>query len=322
MMAFDHARTALLGASLLGLAAAGGCGGLKCGGEGDAAGRGANATKGRPREHRPVTEDGLEVILANPNKRGGPTPSKAGDRARQREREHLVMTPTTPDPHGGHFTLQEAVEGLPTDGGLIAEIGTDFGTLLCDLHADRAPNTVANFIGLARGKRQWWDARAAAWSNRPYYRGGTFYRVIPDYLIQSGDYLNDGTGRIGYEIRDENHPTLRHDRAGQLCMATQGGPNHNGGQFFITDGAAPRLDGSSTVFGQCQQTDIVHRIARVPQVGPPSNAPVTPIVITRLLIRRQRGGAVAAKVTMPQLPPGEQGTVRGASEDPSSKNRR
>ena len=116
-------------------------------------------------------------------------------------------------------------------------------------------NTVANFIGLARGLRPWWDARAGEWVRRPYYTGLIFHRVIPGYMVQSGDYLADGTGTVGYTIDDEGDDTGTHDRAGQLAMANADGEDTAGAQFFITDGPAPELDDDGyTVFGQCLES--------------------------------------------------------------------
>lgn len=238
----------------------------------------------------PTLDDGTPIIAADPREALGeaapsqPTPP-LGD---------LVRKPTSPDPEAGDFTLDEAVAGMSTDGKLVAEIRTDLGTVFCDLYADRAPRTVANFVGLARGTRPWWDPRTAAWVKRPFYDGTTFHRVIPEFMIQGGDTMGDGSGGVGYEFADEVHPSLEHDRAGRLCMANHG-KNTNGGQFFITDAAAPHLDAleSFTVFGQCEPTDVVAHIARVPQIGPPSNRPVTKVSIDAVRIHRASGGAGA-----------------------------
>ena len=108
-------------------------------------------TVGNARDERaPMrTSDGLEVISGQRSNRSAQSESDP----------NLIREPNRPDPHGGEFTLTEAVEGMETDGQLVAEFNTTFGTLFCDLYADKVPNTVANFIGLARGKRAWWDAR-------------------------------------------------------------------------------------------------------------------------------------------------------------------
>ncbi len=260
-----------------------------------------------------VADDGSPIIFAG--RRDTPPPVSAPPA----DRDSLRREPNAPDPERGEFTLEEAVVGLPIDGTLVAEIGTDLGTLLCDLHADRAPVAVANFVGLARGIRPWWDARAGEWVRRPYYRGLTFHRVIPEYLVQGGDYLGDGTGTVGYTIPDEVDDSLSHDRAGQLCMANRDdAPSSAGAQFFITDGPAPQLDrGGYTIFGQCMPAHVVSQIARVPQSPELDNRPLTPVRITRLLIRRVVGGAAAAEPTRPQLPPGEPEQPRGASEGPT-----
>lgn len=240
------------------------------------------------------TEDGYEIIGAR---------RRNDTKAPNVDRDNLIMEPTSPDPEEGEFTLDEAVEGLPTDGGLVAEIATTLGTFFCDLHTEEAPNTVANFIGLARGRRAWWDARRGEWRTHRYYDGLTIHRVIPDYLVQGGDYLAGEGGPIGYTIPDEPHDMLSHDRAGQLCMASTG-VNQNGAQFFVTDGARPELDEDSqfTIFGQCRPTEVIERLARVPQVD--DNRPLTPIRIHRVYIQRVRGGAANATRTQPQMPEG------------------
>jgi len=205
----------------------------------------------------------------------------------------IAQPPTTPDPRGGKFTLNDALKDLPGKQPLVATIRTNLGTLYCDLFDDKAPNTVANFVGLARGLREVWSGKDKAWVAKPYYDGTTFHRVIPGFMIQGGDWKGDGSGNLWYSIPDEVHPSLKHDRAGLLCMANRG-PNTNEGQFFITEGAAPHLDGSYSIFGQCIPTEIVNRIARVPQSGAPNNRPLTPVVMERVTIERRAGGANAA----------------------------
>jgi len=261
-----------------------------------------------------VADDGTTIVFADaqraaqPTRRSAPAPDE----------EHLIREPNTPDPEEGEFTLEEAVVGMPIDGTLVLELGTTFGTVLCELYADRAPNTVANFIGLARGLRPWWDARAGEWRTEPYYGGLTFHRVIPEYLIQGGDYLGDGSGTVGYTLEDENHDTLSHDRAGQLVMASADGENSAGAQFFISDGPAPQLDsGGYTIFGQCRPEHVISQIARVPQRPDSDNVPLTDVRIRRILIQRVVGGFAEARPTQPQLPEGEPETPRGASRDPS-----
>jgi len=264
---------------------------------------------------RPVTEDGYEVVEASPRMR-----QREEEERRSDARENLMLEPDEPDPMADGFTLTQAVEGLPTDGQLVAEIVTSLGTVFCDLMAEKAPKTTANFIGLARGKRPWWDARVGQWRlNKPYYDGTLIHRVLPDYLIQGGDYLADGTGTPGYTLEHEDHDENRHDEAGILAMASHG-PNENGAQFFITDGSASDLnvEDQYTVFGRCEQPEIVERIARVPQGG--DNRPLTDVRIENVIIQRVAGGAANAERTPPQMPEGyDPDAVRNASPGPSEQ---
>lgn len=320
---------ALLTLSLSSLAAAG-CGEERGGGAGASAGEGAGASERgaaaatEPVRTHGVTEDGEEIVFAG---RPTATPLTAGAVGRVAagtiDRERLILEPTSPDPEGGDYTLEEAVVEMPIDGDLVAEIGTQFGAILCDLYADRAPRAVASFIGLARGRRPFWDAAGGAWVTRPFYRGLSFFRVIPGFLVQAGDYLEDGTGGVGYTIPLERHETLSHDRAGRLALATHDGdPDSGAAQFYITDGPNQALDGTATIFGQCRPEDLIAQLARVVQSGEPENRPLTPVVITRLLIRRVEGGAAAATPTMPRHPEGEPEVGRAASPGPSELRER
>jgi peptidyl-prolyl cis-trans isomerase A (cyclophilin A) len=214
----------------------------------------------------------------------------------------VVQPPTSPDPHGGTFTLDEATKGLDKKGTLATQIETNMGSFYCDLFPDKAPNSVANFIGLARGLRKFWDAEKLAWTAIPYYDQTTFHRVLPGFMIQGGDRSGTGRGGVGYMLHDEVSPGQRHDKPGQLCMANRG-KNKNEAQFFITEAAAPHLDGSYTIFGQCEPATLVQRIARVPQEGPPTNTPLTPVKIERVKVRRLVGGAAAWMPASAKLPP-------------------
>jgi len=192
---------------------------------------------------------------------------------------------TLNDPHHGAYTISEATMDVPGNGRLIAEIQTSQGAITCTLLDGKAPNTVANFIGLATGKRAFRDPVTNQWINRPAYDNTTFHRVINQFMIQGGDPKGDGTGEPGYVIRDENWEGAKHDRAGQLCMANRG-PNTNGAQFFITDEKAAHLDGQYTIFGNCEPSvETVHKIAKVDVVH---EKPVTPVKIESVTIRRVR----------------------------------
>jgi peptidyl-prolyl cis-trans isomerase A (cyclophilin A) len=185
------------------------------------------------------------------------------------------------DPQKGTFTLADATKDLKGSGAIVAKIDTSKGTLQCKLLDDKAPITVANFIGLATGKRSWKDP-SGSWVNKPAYDGTTFHRIIKGFMIQGGDARGNGTGEPGYVIKDEIWDGAKHDRAGLLCMANRG-PNTNGAQFFITDAAAAHLDRSYTIFGECAPEQIVHDIANVPVTG---ERPTTPVAIKTVTISR------------------------------------
>lgn len=115
-----------------------------------------------------------------------------------------------------------------------ANLLTEKGTVRIKLYAEEAPETVNNFVFLAR---------------EGYFDGTTFHRVIEGFMAQGGDPTGTGAGGPGYSIRDEFHPDLRHDRPGMLSMANRG-PNTGGSQFFITHAATPWLDDRHAVFGE------------------------------------------------------------------------
>jgi len=184
----------------------------------------------------------------------------------------VATVPVSPDdPLKGVFTLADATQGVSGSGALIATIDTDLGKLDCKLYDDKAPLTVANFIGLARGTRPWKDPDGK-WVKKPAYDGTIFHRIIKGFMIQGGDAR--GT--------DEVWENATHDRPGLLCMANRG-PNTNGAQFFITDAAAPHLDRGYTIFGECSPEEMVHKLASVEVMG---EHPKTPPKIKSIKIRR------------------------------------
>jgi peptidyl-prolyl cis-trans isomerase A (cyclophilin A) len=168
---------------------------------------------------------------------------------------------------------------------LLAHFTTSEGKFTARLFEAEAPNTVANFKGLAEGSKDWTDPRTGKQVKQPYYDGTIFHRVIDGFMIQGGDPLGQGTGGPGYTFADEFHPTLRHTRAGLLSMANRG-PNTNGGQFFITLAPTPWLDDKHSIFGEIVEgMDVVSRIGRAP-TSKPGDRPLQPITIQSLTIER------------------------------------
>ncbi len=218
-----------------------------------------------------------QQLLAEEVTPGEPVAERAPCPAAER-----TLEPTTPDPANGAFTLEEALAGLPGQGNPRARIVTRLGTLECELFADKAPRTVANFVGLARGLRPWWDPCRKEWRRGPFYDGLVFHRLIPGFMIQGGDILGNGEGDGGYEIADEFDPSLRHDVPGVMSMANSG-PNTNGTQFFITEGPTRWLNDKHSVFGRCAHAGLVARIAREPRDA--DDRPQTPVVMRVEIVR-------------------------------------
>jgi len=160
---------------------------------------------------------------------------------------------------------------------------TTAGDIHCTLFPDKAPLTVANFIGLATGTKAWKNPQTGKMMHRvPLYNGTIFHRVIPNFMIQGGDPLGTGTGDPGYSFKDEFSDDLTFDQPGRLAMANSG-PNTNGSQFFITEVPTPHLNGKHTIFGQCEDLDIVKKIARL-ATDPRNDRPFDPPKIVSIKI--------------------------------------
>jgi peptidyl-prolyl cis-trans isomerase A (cyclophilin A) len=171
--------------------------------------------------------------------------------------------------------------------GLYASFETTLGRIVCRLFPEKAPLAVQNFVELAQGKKKWYNEAERKWEMRPYYNGLTFHRVIPEFMIQGGDYRGNGTGRIGYSFKDEFSSDLKFNRAGCLAMANAG-PNTNGAQFFITVASTPWLNQKHTIFGEVVEgQNIADSISKTERDT--RDKPMKPVIITGVSIVEQPG---------------------------------
>src|SRR5690349_19642300 len=172
----------------------------------------------------------------------------------------FVAAQTTPAGQHANGERKAQKRGEPT-----AIFETPAGNITCTLFPDKAPETVANFIGLATGTKEWKDPKTGKMMKGvPLYNGTIFHRVIPDFMIQGGDPIGTGTGDPGYKFKNEVSSDLTFNQPGRLAYANAG-PDTNGSQFFITEVPYPSLNGGYTIFGQCQNPDVVKKIARLPR---------------------------------------------------------
>jgi peptidyl-prolyl cis-trans isomerase A (cyclophilin A) len=174
---------------------------------------------------------------------------------------------------------------MALEAGTYAIFSTTEGKITVRLFETDAPKTVANFIALAGGAKEWSHPVTRAKSTDKLYDGTIFHRVIPDFMIQGGDPAGTGMGGPGYRFEDETKGA-RHkfDTPGKLAMANSG-PNTNGSQFFITVAPTPWLTGNHTIFGEVVEgQNIVTKISMVPRGA--QDKPQKPVVLESVLIER------------------------------------
>lgn len=199
---------------------------------------------------------------------------------------------TGPDPEAGDFTLEEALAGLPEGPGPLRAIisldvfaPTKTAAVTCELFPESAPKGVANFVGLARGRRPWKQPTGDKhWiKGKRFYDGLIFHRVIDDFVAQGGDPLGTGFGGPGYKFADEIDATKSHV-PGTLAYANSG-PNSNGSQFYVVaEVAADFLDGDYVIFGLCSPVDTVKAMTEVTTDA--NDKPVNPIHMIDVTITR------------------------------------
>ena len=197
-------------------------------------------------------------------------------------------SPSSPSKHDGIGVSgrSQAHETLGTMTTIIMH--TTEGDIKIDLFDDKTPETVANFLGLATGEKEWADPFTGQPSHKPFYDGLTFHRIIKDFMIQGGCPLGTGTGGPGYNFDDEIVPGLTFDRPYLLAMANAGlrrgmdGKIHgtNGSQFFITTVPTPWLDGHHTIFGEVADDDSKKVVDKLEALDTdPMDRPLEPAVI-------------------------------------------
>ena len=197
-------------------------------------------------------------------------------------------SPSSPSKHDGIGVSgrSQAHETLKTMTTVIMR--TTEGDITINLFDDKAPNTVANFLGLATGEKEWADPYTGQPSHGKFYNGLTFHRIIKQFMIQGGCPLGTGTGGPGYEFDDEIDPSLKFDKPYLLAMANAGlrrgmdGKVHgtNGSQFFITTVPTPWLDGHHTIFGEVADDDSKKVVDKLEALDTdPMDRPLEPAVI-------------------------------------------
>ncbi|OLZ61266.1 peptidyl-prolyl cis-trans isomerase [Streptomyces sp. IMTB 2501] len=168
---------------------------------------------------------------------------------------------------------------------LYATLKTNHGDIVVQLFPNHAPETVRNFVELARGEREWTNPETGEKTNAPLYDGTVFHRVISGFMIQGGDPLGNGTGGPGYQFKDEFHPDLGFNKPYLLAMANAG-PGTNGSQFFITVSPTTWLTRKHTIFGEVTDPasqKVVDAIAGT-QTNPRNDRPVKDVVIESVVV--------------------------------------
>lgn len=168
---------------------------------------------------------------------------------------------------------------------MLAVFETNMGTFKVKLFNEQVPKTIDNFVGLAEGTKEFTDPKTGGKTKRKFYDGLVFHRIIPNFMIQGGDPLGNGTGGPGYKFEDEIVPELKHSKPGILSMANAG-PNTNGSQFFITVAQTSWLDGKHTVFGEVVEgMDVINKMAVVKTAS--GDRPLEPVVLKHVVIERK-----------------------------------
>lgn len=197
----------------------------------------------------------------------------------------LILPLVLLSPGHGKVKKGKAEKKMERKPGVYALFDTSNGSFVIQLFEKDAPKTVANFIGLAEGTKEFLDPKTGEKIKRPFYNGLGFHRIIKDFMIQGGCPLGNGRGGPGYKFEDEFDSGRKFDKPGLLAMANSG-PNTNGSQFFVTVVPTHWLSNRHTIFGEVVEGyDIVDAISKV-AVTPGNNVPLTPVTIKEVKIER------------------------------------
>ncbi len=183
------------------------------------------------------------------------------------------------DPHAGRFSFEDAVAGLPEGPALAATIDTELGAIHCRLDPGGAPLAVANFVGLARGLRAFQVADGGPWERGPFFDGLSFHRAVEGQFVQAG--RRGEREHAGFHLQDEMSPGHKFDRGGLLALANSGAPHSGSAQFFITTGPLAHLNGKYTIFGACDDEDVVRELERRVRATPAAPPKIRSVTISR-----------------------------------------
>ncbi|MET0699548.1 MAG: peptidylprolyl isomerase [Mycobacterium sp.] len=165
-----------------------------------------------------------------------------------------------------------------------ATLHTNHGDIKIALFGNHAPKTVANFVGLAQGTKEYSTENASGSTSGPFYDGAVFHRVIEGFMLQGGDPTGTGRGGPGYKFADEFHPELQFDKPYLLAMANAG-PGTNGSQFFITVGKTPHLNRKHTIFGEVVDPESQKVVDAIGAIATDrQDRPTEPVVIESVTI--------------------------------------
>ncbi|WP_426746358.1 peptidylprolyl isomerase [Myxococcus faecalis] len=200
-----------------------------------------------------------------------------------------------------------------------ATFKTSAGDITVLLFSKDAPKTVANFVGLAAGEKEWRDPKSGEMSRKPLYDGTVFHRVIPGFMIQGGDPTGTGSGDPGFRFEDEFQSGRTFDKVGLLAMANRG-PGTNGSQFFITTSTPDHLTNRHTIFGEVVKGyDVVERIGGLPRDN--RDRPREAVVLTKVELSDKAPPGLAATQAPADAPtrPGATPKRKGSQQPESTR---